>query len=382
MNCGFTAEHYPIVSVRMPSIAPSFDAEPKATTKHTLCGYAWPDVTNALIRAIGQADMARSLRWSAELICSDLGLGRLEATLLHAWSLHVGGAYPGWPRIWAYTIKQLRSYWQKSGGDIKSVRNTPVVRQLVGEAVAALVLSAKKPLSILPTAADCYKEAESMRQRLRAGGGVGEQLACRRIWASGVDGLDLKTIGNEFEAALRSNQVGRLLFWVIWIITLDGQTDAPQAKERGPAFLPVKQRKSIIWFLVALIHELANESAFLPVDDRDAMFEALELTWPKLGTKGRRDTIASLALSVQEHNQRRTSLTLSGPAAPPPMTAIRNAIQKLDEIYSGIANEARKFMLERPVMAGLTAEAAAAARAPVKMNDMDKMALAFSLAFK
>jgi hypothetical protein len=221
-----------------------------------------------------------------------------------------------------------------------------------------------------------------MRQRLRAGGGVGEQLACRRIWASGVDGLDLKTIGNEFEAALRSNQVGRLLFWVIWIITLDGQADAPQAKERGPAFLPVKQRKSIIWFLVALIHELANESAFLPVDDRDAMFEALELTWPKLGTKGRRDTIAALALSVQEHNQRRTSLTLSGPGAPPPMTAIRNAIQKLDEIYSGIANEARKFMLERPVMAGLTAEAAAAARAPVKMNDMDKMALAFSLAFK
>jgi hypothetical protein len=112
------------------------------------------------------------------------------------------------------------------------------------------------------------------------------------------------------------------------------------------------------------------------------MFDALELTWQKLGSKGRRDTIASLAMAIQEHNQRRTSLTLSGPGAPPPTSAVRNAIQKLDEIYSGIAHEARKFMLERPVMAGLTAEAAAAARTPVKMNDLDKMSLAFSLAFK
>ena len=364
----------------MTTLTPTFETEPKATTKHTLSGYAWGDVCNALIRAVGHADMTRALRWSAELVCSELGLGRLEATLTHAWALHVGAACPTWPRTWIYTIKQLRAYWTKSGGDIKSVRNTPVVRQLVGEAVAALVLAAKKPLPTLPTAADCFKEAEAMRTRLRAGGGVGDQLATRRVWAPGVDGLDLKTVGNELEAALRSNQAGRLLFWVIWIITLDGQTDAPSAKERGPTHLPVKQQKSIIWFMVALLRELANEAAFLPVDDRAAMFESLELTWQKLGAKGRRDMIASMALAIQEHNQRRTSLSLSGPAAMPPITAIRNAIRPLDEIYSGIAHEARRFMLEKPVMAGLTAEAAAAQRAPVKMDAVDQMSLAFSLA--
>lgn len=366
----------------MTTLTPSFETEPKATTKHTLSGYAWSDVCAALIRAVGQADMTRALRWSAELVCSELGLGRLEATLLHAWSLHVGAAYPGWPRIWVYTIKQLRSYWSKSGSNIKSVRNTPVVRQLVGEAVASLVLAAKKPLPALPTAADCFKEAEAMRVRLRAGGGVGDQFATKRVWAPGIDGLDLKTVGNELEAALRSNQAGRLLFWVIWILTLDGQTDAPPAKERGPPHLPLKQQKQVVWFLVALLKELANESAFLPVDDRNAMFESLELTWQKLGSKGRRDTIASFALAIQEHNQRRTSLALTGASAPPGQTAVRNAIQHLDEIYSGIAAEARRFLLERPVMIGLTAEAAAAARAPVKMDSMDKMSLAFSIATK
>lgn len=366
----------------MNTLTPVFENEPKATTKHTLSGYAWGDVCTALIRSVGHADMTRALRWSGELVCSELGLGRLEATLVHAWALHVGAAHPGWPRVWLYTIKQLRSYWSKSGGDIKSVRNTPVVRQLVGEAVASLVLAAKKPLPALPTAADCFKEAEAMRTRLRAGGGVGDQLATRRIWAAGIDGLDLKTVGNELEAALRSNQTGRLLFWVIWIITLDGQTDAPTAKERGPSHLPVKQQKSIIWFLVALLRELANEAAFLPVDDRAAMFEVLELTWQKLGAKGRRDTISSMALAIQEHNQRRTSLSLTGPSAPPPLAAIRNAIRPLDEIYSGIAAEARRFLLEKPIMAGLTAEAVAAQRVPLKMDALDKMSLAFSLATK
>ena len=165
----------------------------------------------------------------------------------------------------------------------------------------------------------------------------------------------------------------------IWVL---GTTDAPQARERGPTYLTIKQQKSIIWFLVALLRELANEGAYLSVDDRTAMFESLELTWQKLGARGRRDTIASIALAVQDHNQRRMSLTLSGPSAMPPMAAIRNAIRPLDEIYSGIAQEARRFMLEKPIMAGLTAEAAAAQRAPLKMDAIDKMTLAFSLATK
>jgi hypothetical protein len=358
------------------------EEEPHATSKHTLCGYAWGDVTNALMRAVGTADMRRAQRWAAELVCSELGLGRLEATLFHAWALHVGSGLPSWPRTWYNTIQNLRQYWTKSGGDIKAVRNTPVVRQLVAEAVAALVLSAKKPLPALPKADDCFKEAEAMRARLLRGGGVGDQLATRRVWSAGADGADLKTVCNEMEAALRSNQIPRLLFWIIWMVTLDTQADAPVAKERGPSHLTPKQRKSLLWFLIAVLRELANEGAFLSVEERNGVFGTLELTWNKLGSRGRRDAIVAIALCIQEHLQRRGSLVLGAPAsAPPSHDAIKRVTYTIDEIYTTIGTEARKFLLETPKMVGLTREAAeAAAKPPPKINPMDKLAISYMLA--
>ena len=358
----------------------SMEEEPHATSKHTLCGYAWGDVINSLLRAIATADMARSQRWAAELVCSELGLGRLEATLLHAWALHVGSGLPSWPRMWYNTIHQLRSYWSKSSGDTKAIRNTPAVRQLVAEAVATLVLAAKKPLPMLPTSADCFKEAEAMRTRLRSGGGVGEQMATRRVWVAVMDGADLRTVGNEMEAALRSNQVSRLLFWIVWMITLDSQTDAPPAKERGPSHLSIKQRKSILWFLVATLKELANEGVFLSVEERNGLFGCLEATWQKLGVKGRRDCLAAIAIGIQDHLQRKGSLSLSGPSAPPSLSAVRSASSTIDIVYSGIATEARQFLLEAPKIVGLTKEAADAIRAPPKLNAIDKLSLVYKLA--
>lgn len=367
-------------------LAPASVEEPKATTKHTLCGYGWSDVTGSLLRAIGTADMSRALRWSAELICSDLGLGRLEAILFHAWALHVGPALPSWPKTWYNTIHQLRSYWSKSGGDIKAVRNTPVVRQYVAEAVATLVLAVKKPLPTLPTSADCFREAEAMRERLRKGGGVGDQLATRRVWTPGQDGYDLRTIGNEMEAALRSNQIPRLLFWIIWMVTLDSQNDAPPAKERGPAHLTPKQRKSLLWFLVDVLKEIANEGAFLSVEDRNGLFGTLELTWNKLGSRGRRDVLAAIALSIQDHLQRKGSLNLTGSPAPPTLSAIRAATSAIDTVYSGIGEESRRFLLERPQMVGLTKEAqeaqVQAAKPKPKITSMDKLSIAYMLAGK
>lgn len=357
--------------------------EPKATSKHTLCGYAWGDTTNALVRSIGTADMNRALRWSAELVCSELGLGRLESTLLHAWALHVGPAYPVWPRLWFTTIHQLRMYWSKTNGDIKSVRNTPVVRQLVAEAVAGLVLAAKKPLPALPTSADCFREAEPMRARLRSGGGSGDQIATRKVWTAGQDGADLKTIGNEMEAALRSNQIPRMLFWIVWFFTLDAQTDAPSARERGPAHLTPKQRKSIVWFLIAVLRELANESAFLSVEERNGLFGTLDLCWNKLGSRGRRDVVACLALSIQDHMMRKASLNLYGSTAPPSHDAVRGATSKIDAIYSEIAEEARKFVLEKPQIVGLTNEAQNAAKqTAAKFNPLDKLSLVYALSKK
>lgn len=364
----------------MTSIAPLMRTadDPKATSKHTLCGYGWGDVQTALVRAIGNADMARAQRWGAELVCSELGLGRLEAVLLHAWSLHVGSAHPGWGRQWYNSIGQLRALWQRSGGDTKSIRNTPTVRQFVGEAIASLVLAAKKPLPTLPTAADCFREAEGMRARLRAGGGVGDQPATRRLWASGVDGGDLKTIGNELEASLRTAQTSRLLFWITWFFTLEAQPDAPPAKERGPAHLSVKARKSLLWFLVALLKSIADETAFMAVDERAGLFGLLELTWPKLGVKGRRDVIAAVALALQDHVLLKGgAMTVAPPSAGPPMGAVRAAITMLDTMYSNIGEEARRFQLEVPKLVGLTGNAEPVAKP--RLSSQDKLSLVYSL---
>jgi hypothetical protein len=254
------------------------------------------------------------------------------------------------------------------------------VRQLVAEATATLVLAAKQPMPALPTSADCFREAEAMRERLKAGGGVGDQMATRRVWTAGVDGADLRTIGNEFEASLRGNQIPRMLFWIIWIITLETQADAPPAKERGPSTLSAKARKSILWFLVAVLKELANEGAFLSVEERNGMFGMLEIAWPKLGSKGRRDGIVSIAISIQQHLQRRGSLSLTGPAAPPPLSAIRAATSTIDTVYAGIAEESRRFLKEKPKIAGLTKEAAEAIKKPVKLGPVDKLSLVFGMA--
>lgn len=323
--------------------------EPKANSKHTLCGYAWGDVSSSLQRAIAIQDMVRAQRWAAELVCSDLGLGRLEALLFHNWALSVGYAFPVWCKNWFQTIHTLRSLWTKSGGDIKAVRNTPLVRQLVAEAVAYLVLATKNPLPTLPTDKDCFREAEAMRARIRSGGAAPNQIVVRRIWVAQLDGEDLRTIGNELEVAIKTNQIHRTLFWIIWIFTLETQPTAPDAKERGPAYLSVKQRKSIVWFLVHLLKELANDANYLAVDARKAIFDTLELTWPKLGSRGRKDCVVAIALAIQDHIAKQQTLQLNSTSTPN-VDTIRDAVAKIDNVYATIAEEARKYVLEKPVM--------------------------------
>ena len=150
------------------------------------------------------------------------------------------------------------------------------------------------------------------------------------------------------------NQIHRTLFWIIWIFTLESQAGAPTAKERGPAFLSVKQRKSIIWFLVHLLKELANDAIYLSVEERNALFELLELTWAKLGSRGRRDTIVSIALAIQDHIAKKNSLVIGSVQNAIDRNDVQAVVNSIDTVYAGIAEEARKYVLEAPVMAGLT----------------------------
>ncbi len=352
-----------------------------STEKHTLCGYGWGDVGGALTKSVAAGDMTKAQRWAAELVCSPGGLGRLEAHLFHIWAQMLGpGLAPGWPQVWIKNIQHIRLIWSKAGGDIRVVRNTPSVRQAVAEAVAWLVLGVKRVLPAIPKPEDCFRESEAMRARLRSGGGAGDQVACRRVWVGGQDGHDLKTIGNELEAALRANQAPRMLFWIVWLLTMDTQKEVPPVKERAPPDITGKQRKSVAWFLVALLKDLLEEARCMPAEDARCMWELLATTWTKLGTKGRRDVFVALALYAQEKHQKSLSLLATAPPTPP-IEGMKMAMSAVDELYAEIAEEARRFIAETPQITHLTPEAAAyaAAKKPV-MNSMDRLALAYKLA--
>jgi len=355
--------------------------------KHTLCGYSWGDVSSALQKAIASADMGRAQRWAAELVCSEGGLGRLEATLYHAWANYVGVFQaPGWCQTWLKNIQHIRILWARSGGDIRTIRNTPSVRQSVAEAVAWLVLATKKPLPTLPKSEDCFRESEAMRARLRNGGGAGDQVSTRRVWVPGQDGYDLRTIGNELEAALRSQQNSRLLFWIVWLLTLDTQKECPPTKDRAPPDVAGKARKSVVWFLVAVYKDLLDEFRCLPAEDAKCMFDLLGVTWSKLGTRGRRDVLACIGLFLQDRGRASQTLSLTGTPAPakPPVDGIRAAMSNVDELYAEIAEEARRFVAETPHITHLTAESAAFSTAQrmaktSALTSTDKLSLAYTL---
>jgi hypothetical protein len=223
-----------------------------------------------------------------------------------------------------------------------------------------------------------------MRARLRSGGGAGEQACVHRIWTSGQDGHDLKTIGNEFEAAMRGNQVPRMLFWLIWFITLDTTKDCPTVKERAPPEITGKQRKSVLWFLWAIFKDNAEETKAVTPQEREALFDLVALTWQKLGAKGRRDVFASLAVFLQEKSQRSLSL-VAKPPPQQPTAGIRTAVSMIDEIYAEIAEEARRFVAETPQITELTAEAAKAAAEAAELkrvkqiSSLDKLNMAFGM---
>jgi hypothetical protein len=360
----------------MTTPAPKKDPIPKVT----LCGYAWNDVQSALMRGIANADLPRAQRWAAELVCTPTGLGRLEATLIHTWALHVGSkSAPGWPTAWKKISDTLHTFWIRSGGDIRTIRNTPAIRAGVAEAVAWLVYTPKNPLPALPTSADCMREAEATRTRLRTGGS-GEQIVTRRIWAPGPGGTgdapDVRTIGNEFEASIRSNNIPRILFWIVWTVTLDTQADCPTARERGGPSLPAKAKKSLVWFLVAILRELSvgNESI-------NIIWSLLEAHWTKLGAKGRRDLLASGSLAVAESLSRFGTLSLSntsGALVGPSTPAVQTSVQTIDATYTSIAEEARRYVVDAPRL-GLSSEIGRSTAVAPQLSSLEKLAMVHSI---
>ena len=306
-------------------------------SKKTLCGYAWNDIYTALFRSIGNGEMNRAQRWAAELLCSETGVSRLEAVLLAIWAEHVGSALAFWPGMWHATVLMLRNEWIKAGGDNRKFRNNPNIRNRIAECVGFLVVSSKKPRPSVPKSTEVFKEAEAVRTRLHSGGASVDQVSTQRVWDSSEDAPTMRTLGNELEAAIRTAQTSRALFWLVWILTLDGQKTRPAIKERAPQNIVGKARKSLGWYIIAILKDMAEHG----LDSRNCIAQAIDsiiVVWMRLGAKYRKDVIATIVVMLCER-VKSIPMECRQPHECVDINPIKATMKDLDSVYEEMSRD-------------------------------------------
>lgn len=306
-------------------------------TKKTLCGYVWIDVYSALNRAIGNGEMNSSQRWAGELLCSETGISRLEAILFAIWAEHVNSALASWPVIWHTSVNMLRNEWIKAGGDNRTFRNNPNIRNRIAECVGYLVVSSKKPRATLPKSADVMKEAEAIKTRLHNGGASSDQPSTHRVWDSREDAPTMRTLGNELESAIRTAQTTRALFWLVWILTLDSQKTRPGIKERAPEHIQGKSRKSLSWYIWCILKDMADNG----LDKQNTIAQALDcmiITWTRLGTRYRKDVFGTIIVMLCER-VKSSPIEVRQPCECLDIRPIKVSMLKLDSVYEDIARD-------------------------------------------
>ena len=281
--------------------------------------------------------MNRAQRWAAELLCSETGISRLEAILLAIWAEHVGSALATWPGIWHAAVATLRNGWIKAGGDNKTFRNNSNIRNLIAECVGYLVVSPKKPRPALPKSTDVFKEAEAVRTKLHSGGASVDQVSTRRIWDSSEDAPTMRTLGNELEAAIRTAQTTRALFWLVWIMTLDSQKTRPAVKERAPSNIQGKSRKSLAFFVLALLKDMADNG----LDANQCISQTIDcaiVVWIRLGAKYRKDVMGTLVVMLCER-VKSTAFETRTPQNCMDCRPIKVTMLDLNSVYDEIARD-------------------------------------------
>jgi len=306
-------------------------------SKKTICGYAWADVYSTLTRSIGNGDMSRAQRWAAELLCSETGVSRLEAVLFAIWAEHVGSAMAQWPALWHTSISVLRTEWMRTGGDNKLFRNTPAIRNRIAECVGYLVIAAKRPRPSMPKSTDVFKDAETVKQRLHGGGASPDQVSTQRIWDTREDAPTMRTLGNELEASIRTAQTPRALFWLVWILTLDSQKTRPAIKERAPLHIQGKARKSLAWFIMSLLKDMAQNG----LDSQSCIKQVIECTevvWIRLGSRYRREIMGTIIVMLCERVKSAPCETRK-PHECVDTRSVRAAIEDIDTVYEEVARD-------------------------------------------
>jgi hypothetical protein len=335
-------------------------------SKKTICGYAWTDVYSTLGRSIGNSDMKRAQRWAAELLCSETGVSRLEAILFAIWAEHVGAAMAQWPALWHTSISVLRTEWMRAGGDNKAFRNMPAIRNRIAECVGYLVVAAKRPRPSMPKSTDVFKEAEAVKTRLHGGGASPDQISTQRVWDTREDAPTMRTLGNEIEASIRTAQTPRALFWLVWILTLDGQKTRPAIKERAPLHIQGKARKSLAWFIVAILKDMAQNGLDSQMCIKQ-IIECLELVWIRLGPRYRREVIGTIVVMLCER-VKSAPFEARKPHECVDTRSVRASIEDIDSVYEEVARDMKIVPQAAPEKKAVNETAVPSLKNEIKAN--------------
>jgi hypothetical protein len=306
-------------------------------SKKTICGYEWSDVYSALTRSIGNGNMKPAQRWAAELLCSETGVSRLEALLLAIWAEHVGSALAQWPALWQSNITFLRHEWMKAGGDNKAFRNNSIIRNRIAECVGYLIVASKRPRPSLPKSSDVFKEAEAVKSRLHGGGAAPDQVSTQHVWDSREDAPTMRTLGNEFESAIRTAQTSRALFWLVWIFTLDSQKNRPSIKERAPQNIQGKSRKSLSWYILAILSDMA-ERGYDVNNCIKQTIDCYKTVWTRLGTKYRKEVLGTIVVLICER-VKSAPIEVRQPHECLDTRSIRATIEDIDSVFVELSRD-------------------------------------------
>jgi hypothetical protein len=147
----------------------------------------------------------------------------------------------------------------------------------------------------------------------------------------------MRTLGNELEASIRTAQTSRALFWLVWILTLDGQKLRPSIKERAPSNIQGKARKNLGWFVLAILSDMAT-NGFDSYNCIKQTIDCLQVVWVRLGAKGRREVLGTIIVMLCER-VKSAPIEIRSPHECLDTRPIRAAIEDIDSVYEEVAKD-------------------------------------------
>lgn len=237
------------------------EAIPKIRTRS---GYEVGEVIRAFqvtLSETGPLSAGRCIHYSADIICS----GALHVWLRYCMEYAIDHIGSGAPRIFFFLNKRFQELTAlASQHDTDSLYNNHEFQAKIGEIVLILKDCVRRTKVALPKIhPSCFDEqwlsgARSTHTNF---------LSVQRTFRADSDAQCMSHVGNEIVKAIEEGATEKALFWMRWLLDMDGAMKKKQSGygltklNRGPPGWADKQRTSVGFYLVILAGETYKDLA-------------------------------------------------------------------------------------------------------------------------